>query len=486
VDERCFAALDRATPEAVRLRTERTRRILAAMNISLSLRPVVVFLGVLALPLIAAAGAVEIATFNVDATPPIGAPVAYKPARTIEDPLSARGIVLIAEGQQPIVLVAVDSIGIANEAHDLWREKLAVAAGTTPERVSVHALHQHDATRSDFSSERLLAERGLGGERHNDAFDRDVVERAAAAVRDAHANTRRVTHIGIGRAKVEKVASNRRILGEDGKVKIVRYSASRNPEAIAAPEGVIDPWLRCVSFWDAETPIASLTYYATHPQSYYGQGDVTAEFVGLARAKREQDLPEVAHIHFNGASGNVAAGKYNDGSPEARVALTQRMHAGMKAAWEATEKQPLESGDVEWRTNPVTLPLGAHLQSEPLLKVLDDPDASAADKLTAAKHLAWLQRTESGRQIDLGCLRLGDVYVLHMPGELFIEYQLAAQEMQPDATVCMAAYGEYGPGYIGTDIAYEQGGYESSERASRVGPGVERVLMDAMRKLLNE
>ena len=48
-----------------------------------------------------------------------------------------------------------------------------------------------------------------------------------------------------------------------------------------------------------------------------------------------------------------------------------------------------------------------------------------------------------------------------MPGELFIEYQLAAEKMRPDATVCMAAYGDYGPGYIGTEIAYTQGGYET-------------------------
>src|SRR5690606_6440550 len=112
-----------ARADEPRLRTEKQRGILAGMNISSIVRSVVVLFGVLALPLIAAAGAVEIATFNVDATPPIGAPVAYKPVRTIEDPLSARGIVLAAEGQQPIVLVAVDSIGIANEAHDLWREK---------------------------------------------------------------------------------------------------------------------------------------------------------------------------------------------------------------------------------------------------------------------------------------------------------------------------------------------------------------------------
>jgi hypothetical protein len=70
-----------------------------------------------------------------------------------------------------------------------------------------------------------------------------------------------------------------------------------------------------------------------------------------------------------------------------------------------------------------------------------------------------------------------------MPGELFVEYQLAAAAMKPDATVCMAAYGDYAPGYIGTEIAYAQGGYETSY-VSRVAPNVEKVLVDAMRELL--
>lgn len=74
--------------------------------------------------------------------------------------------------------------------------------------------------------------------------------------------------------------------------------------------------------------------------------------------------------------------------------------------------------------------------------------------------------------------------MLHLPGELFVEYQLAAQKMRPDLFVAMAAYGDYAPGYIGTEIAYGQGGYETSERASRVAPEVEGVLMQAMRELL--
>ena len=65
------------------------------------------------------------------------------------------GIVLLG-AEKPIVLCAVDWIGIANEGHDHFREVLAQAAGTTRDRVAVHALHQHDAPGCDFTAERLI------------------------------------------------------------------------------------------------------------------------------------------------------------------------------------------------------------------------------------------------------------------------------------------------------------------------------------------
>ena len=73
-----------------------------------------------------------------------------------------------------------------------------------------------------------------------------------------------------------------------------------------------------------------------------------------------------------------------------------------------------------------------------------------------------------------------------MPGELLVEYQLNAQKLRPNLFVAMAAYGEYAPGYIGTKLAYEQGGYETSPGASRVAPEVESVLMHAMHRLLEK
>ncbi|PHR87590.1 MAG: hypothetical protein COA78_37030 [Blastopirellula sp.] len=425
----------------------------------------------------------KIATFNVDATPPIGSPVAYAPTRSVLDPLSARGIILYPANQKPIVLCAVDWIGIANDGFEQWKVRLAKAAQTDANRVTIHTLHQHDGVRCDFTTHQILAERGVGKLKYDVVFLRQTIARVADAIKTASKSPKVVTHIGTGKAQVEKVASNRRILGDDGKVKIIRFSKSTNPAAIAAPEGVIDSWLRSVTFFQEDKPLAVLTYYATHPQSYYGQGDVTSEFVGLARKQREKETG-VLHIHFNGASGNVAAGKYNDGSVKTRPILTARMAQGMEAAWKNTERQPISSDDILWKTAEVTLPLGSHLVADKLLEVLDNKEADIKEKLTAAKHLAWLQRTNAGYPIVLSSLKLNDTYLLHMPGELFVEYQLAAQKMKPKSKVCMAAYAEYGPGYIGTAISYSQGGYETSERASRVSSGSESILLDAMEALL--
>ncbi len=127
---------------------------------------------------------------------------------------------------------------------------------------------------------------------------------------------------------------------------------------------------------------------------------------------------------------------------------------------------------------PVALPVAPRLNE-------DDLERQFASHPTfgLARNLAWVRRRAAGKTIDLACLRLGKARVLHMPGELFIEYQLAAQQMRPDLFVAMAAYGDYGPGYIGTEIAYPQGGYEVGS-PSRVAPEVEEVLTRAMRALL--
>ena len=431
----------------------------------------------------------RISTFDIDVTPPIGSNLAYDTEINKWDlGLRAKGVVLLGSGK-PIVMCAIDWILISNEGMDAFKNALAVAAGTTPHRVAVHVLHQHDAPMYDAGAEQMLLEAGIDPGLNKPFgfkgdFPRETIRSLAVAVRNSLSHMQPVTHLGLGQAKVEKVASNRNIYGKDGKVRITRMSSTKDPSLRAEPEGVIDPVLSLVSFWNNDKPVAIISYYATHPQSYYRTGIPNPDFPGIARFYRQLAIPDALHIHFNGAGGNIAAGKYNDGAHENRLILATRLADGMKRAWDATRRQPVTAADVEWAVEPVALPPAKYLyrireelskSNEPLLKNSGN-----------ARKMAWLKRCEAGKQIDVFCLKIKNARVLYMPGELFVEYQLAARAERPDLFVAMAAYGDLGTGYIGTAQAYEKGGYEVSERASNVAPEVEGVLMKAIKNLLHK
>ena len=442
------------------------------------------FTGQLAVPTTLQAEGLRLAVFDVDVTPPVGSMMAYDPVKAQgELSLRGRGVILLGAGE-PIVLCAMDWIGISNEGHDVFQQRLAQAAGTTPQRVAVHTVHQHDAPECDFATERLLRERGLPLGPYEGSFARAALEQLTAAVRAALGDSKPVTHLGLGQAEVREVASNRRLLGPDGKVRATRYTKTEDPALRAEPEGAVDPVVSLISFWNGDQPLAVLSYYACHPQSYYRTGVANPDFPGIARFLRELQVPDALHVHFNGAGGNLGAGKYNDGSHAMRWVLAQRLADGMRRAWEATEKFPLAPKDVGWKVVPVALPPAAGLTEAQLETDLRGSDKTLQSEVAA--QLVWLRRCQAGYRAELSCLRLGQARVLHLPGELFVEYQLAAKQMRRDLFVAMAAYGDYGPGYIGTALAYEQGGYETGPRVSNVAPGVEAVLLDSLRELLRD
>ena len=95
--------------------------------------------------------------------------------------------------------------------------------------------------------------------------------------------------------------------------------------------------LKTISFWSHDEPLVAISHYAVHPMSYYGRGGVSYDFVGMARERwrRESGL---AQIYVTGCSGDVTAGKYNDGSTEHRVELADRLRRAMKIAWDTTER----------------------------------------------------------------------------------------------------------------------------------------------------
>lgn len=408
--------------------------------------------------------AFHLARFKVDATPPQGHSLCggwIKPVVGVDDPLWLRGVVLQGAGM-PIVLASLDWTGVMDESHRLWTEALADAAHTTPDRVALHCVHQHNAPFIDREGNALLRKAGATPLLYDEAFVDDLVKRSAAAVRESLVQGQPVTHIRAGQAEVQEVASNRRVIGPDGKIRFTRGSATPNAEARAEPVGTIDPILKSVGFFQGDRPLARLYYYTTHPMSYYGDGRVSSDFAGLARLHRDSDEPDTFHLYFTGAAGNVTAGKYNDGNHANRGILADRIHAAMKAADEQAQDRPQPLDSAEWSVNPFRFAARSDLDLDKLKAMVANPKETVVNRNRTAMSCGWLMRVASRRPILLSKLELGGVTLLHLPAETFVEYQLGAQRERPDTLLATAAYGDGGPWYIPLERSFAEGGYEPS------------------------
>ena len=425
----------------------------------------------------------KIATFRFDVTPPTGHPLCggwITPVKSVSDNLEAIGYVILGL-DKPVVICAVDWTGILNSAHVAWRTALALAAGTTPDRVAVQCVHQHDAPFVCIDAEKLVA-------KQNDAliivqmdFFNACLNTATLAIKEAIPRARPLTHIAQGESKVQKVASNRRVaIGPNGKITKMRGSACKDPELIAMPEGLIDPMLKTVAFYDGEKRILACHYYATHPMSHYGQGNVSSDFVGLARKQKQKEDPDCTHIYFTGASGNISAGKYNNGSAEARVELTQRIYEGITASEKNLKPEPITG--ISWKTHELLASVNPLFTIESETTLLENKKNQPANRIRPAMRLAWMDRVKAKTPIILSALHINKTSLLHLPAESFLEYQLRAQKLQPGRFVATAAYGDGGPWYIPVKEAYPQGGYEVS--VANCAEDVDAQMTEGMQKIL--
>ena len=450
----------------------------------------------------APAASFELATFTVDVTIPLGHPCmggGIAPASKVVQPLLAKGLVLTG-AEKPFVVVCFDWCEIRGSAFEDWRNGLAEECGTDPQRVLITSTHVHDAPVMDPEAEYLLHETEKSGAWKKlpapeakariqlasvcwPDFNRLCIQRARIAMKEALSKKRLVTHFGIGRAQVKEVASNRRYLTPEGKVLYNRMSRTADPVARQADAGDIDPWLRTLSFWEGDTPLCALHSYAVHPMSYYGAGEISIDFVGLARERMQEEHPTVHQMYASGCSGNVTAGKWNDGAPGTREALAGKIHTAMQEAWKETKKLPLEKAGFQL----AKIPLGARNSigfTEEALRHRLAHDPGPFARAEAAMGLAWYERVKAGHQIDLPMVDLGAAQLLLLPAESYVEFQLHAQELRPDSFVMVMGYGECGPVYIPIERAWQERDTNLLDWAW-VPPGSEEIMKKAIREVMS-
>jgi len=226
-----------------------------------------------------------------------------------------------------------------------------------------------------------------------------------------------------------------------------------------------------------------LFVYACHPTAA-GSGThthVSADFVGRARALAETNCG-LPCLYLQGCAGNQGTGKWIAGTPaDDTQAMGIRLAAGITEALSAAQATAPDALEVASTT------IALEFDPFPPLERLeaDLAAASAIDDfgpiIALGDALAVARRIDELRVARITALALGEIALVILPGEVFVEHGLAIRSRSPFRETIVAAYNDNTLQYIPTAAAFSEGSYEvdGGWRYVRAGEG-ERIADTAV------
>ena len=406
------------------------------------------------LPWLAGAGMAEI-------TPPLDVGILmssgrrlWKPFDGVRLPLHARAVVL-QNTDRRIAVVSLDLLGLDGKAvggMKRFKDQVAEAAGPM---AAGRMLKGDDLILASTHTHSAPASLGLTDLVHTKQFKSWVgflARRIGAAIGGA-AGSMRPCRLVAGSRSVPGLSLNRRIKTTRG---VVPSRPTLPPEIVIGPEGPSDDTVQIAALVDGSgSPVAVLVCAACHPIHEMCIPQVSPDFPGQMSLELARRHAGLVALYLNGAAGNMNPPDVSRGAAHARR-HGQRLAALADEA--LGELRPVD-GDrlaLSWRT--VRLPardVGGRPLAEPL-------------------------------EAKIGAVRLGEAALLLLPGEPFIETALAIRKSSPWGFTMVVGYAEGYIGYIPTDRAFDNGGYETRPGAwSRVARGSEPIVRREALKLLS-
>ena len=387
-----------------------------------------------------------------DITPPIGTPNSLGVECVVEqiwDPLLATALVLEDDSTRAAI-IGLDLCGLLEEPHRRIREAVAAAIDCHPDAVILNSSHTHSAPYVSSELDALLRPFGL---RNTDPdYLRDLQQAVVEAAQKA-ALIPLETTVSAGRARVDRVGANRRPKRADG-VTIHRPGRPTDPADRALPEGLIDPEVAVVAFADSPdgSPSGCIFSYSCHPTAAGGDlhGWVSADFVGAARASSSsRSIDDMPALFLEGCGGNVGTGKYIDGTPaeDVRTMGNHLANSGRTSALERPTPVTLGPLQVVRRTVPIAI------EPFPPVAELERQLASAAAEDTASvvavgDALVVARRVAEFRNAPVTVVASGDLAIVALPGEVFVEFGIAIRAGSPFPWTIVTAYNDNSLQYI--------------------------------------
>ena len=397
---------------------------------------------------------------KVNITPPVGTWLSGygardKPSDGIVDELYARALVL-DNGGNSIAIISVDLLWIPLELTNNVREILNDKIGIPGQNILVCATHTHFGPK-------IYGETKMGPELSDNTVDSSYVRTLVKKITDSvFLAYRRMEDVKIGAVKgdIPEIVYNRRPTRADGSVQTtfslpLEVAATRKirrgpdgsavvtftfpTEGPALTFGPVDPeaWVLRVENAEGEM-VGSVVNFACHAVTGSTFSDwfycISADYPGEMMRVVEQ-LEGGVCLFASGTAGDIVP---------LRRGKKPRYEIGRALAGEAIRRLQFvrTSGDIDIAamTQQVRLPLRQDLSPDRII-------AAGKDKT----HLAT----------EIQVLRLGDIYILGLPGEVLVEVGLDIKKKAGLEKLIIAALSNDTIGYVCHSLAYEQGGYEA-------------------------
>lgn len=420
-------------------------------------------------------------------TPPVGVDLTgylgrLGPSNKTHDDLFVTALIL-DDGDARIGIISMDVLGTDMDQDARLRKAISEATGIKPGNLMIVATHTH-------AGPALGALRECGSP--DEVF---VCQLWSKIVQTAKAASENLADAKLSYAKSEsELAWNRRawVIESD-----VRQSEN---------SGVItDPQVSALLIEIAGSEPVLLYNYACHGVVMDSDNrEISADWIGAARERLESSGLVGMSIFLQGCCGNI--------NPRWRGTFAEVQRAGLSVAEPLLESlsnaRPLAEPKIKvtWRYIDLPydpLPDTEALQQEISFRRSEFEKAQAESNVVMQKaHRAlrdWAQdaldmvNADGGPKsirVGLQAISFGEVIFVTLPGEAFCEYGLWFRDMT-DAEVIPAGYANGNIGYIPTAESYKEGGYEVDGAikyygVKMIGPGSEKVIVDAVRDMIKE
>jgi len=425
------------------------------------------------------AGAAEVVI-----TPPLGISMAGyyndRKADDVHDDLFAHALVLEAGGARA-ALVVCDLIGLDRELALESRALVEQRTGIPATAVMICCTHTHTGPLVSRKPHRILEA--------DPGYADMVVRKVADAVQLAW-QRRQSASLRAGSGHAEGIAGNRRWWMKNGTLRT--NPPFQDPE-LDRPAGPIDPEVGILAAYREDgSVLAVLSNYALHSDEVGGTA-LGGDYQGVENRLLKRFLgPDCAVLCPNGCCGDINHFDWSKPAPQSGQWRADR--SGAVVAGEVVKRLPdLKPVEGERVTaNSVTLTAELRLPNDEEAawaeKVAGGQmhgfDAQGLDIVRAHRMLRLRDAGIANRPAEVSVITVGDVALVGLPGEIFVELGLEIKERSPFPYTIVNELCNDSIGYVPTAKAYGEGGYEATSTPLAEGTG-ER-LVEAALKLLQE